>query len=114
MARAVSPAQAVEWARTLGHYWWLPLAYIAAYALLNIVCIPPLVLSIVGAVVWGWLAGGCLELIAATLGSVPPYLIARSAFRQTVADRLRELRAIEWIHRADEMAEFHSRLRFAQ
>jgi uncharacterized membrane protein YdjX (TVP38/TMEM64 family) len=92
IARGVSIADVVTFARSLRRLWWMPLAYVAAYAVLDLLCIPPQLLSIIAPIVWGWAAGGTIELIAAILGAIPPYLIARSAFRGAVEKRMGDQR----------------------
>ena len=88
IARDYSLAEIVTFARSLRRVWWLPLAYVGAYAVLALLSLPTQILSIAGPVVWGWAMGGSIELLAATLGAIPPYLISRSAFRESVEKRV--------------------------
>ena len=68
--------------------WWAIPAYFLAYALLDLVFIPTQFLSIAAVLMWGWIRGGTIELFAATIGAVPPYLVARSTLREWIVDRL--------------------------
>lgn len=78
-ARGFDPAVAISWLRGFQSAWWAPLAFFCAYAVLNIAFVPTQALSIAAAVIWGWKAGGAIELVSATLGALPPYFIARGA-----------------------------------
>lgn len=73
-----NPAEVARWLRSVGSKWWSPLAYIGAYILFTLFLVPAFVLSAAAAVMWGWFAGGVVELVAAMLASIPPYLLARS------------------------------------
>lgn len=81
-------AELARWARQHRDEWWTLPAYFAAYALLDILFIPTQALSIVAVLLWGWVRGGFVELFAATLGAVFPYLIARGALRASITARL--------------------------
>ncbi|HVT44880.1 MAG TPA: VTT domain-containing protein [Thermoanaerobaculia bacterium] len=70
-------SRGIEAARSLQGHWWAPVAYLALYALFSLLLLPPILLSIAGALIWGWVGGGLMELLAATVGSVAPYAIAR-------------------------------------
>ena len=72
-----------------GHWWAVPL-YFVLYALLDILFIPTQLLSIAAALMWGWARGGTIELFAATLGAIPPYRIARTTFREWIAEKLQK------------------------
>lgn len=85
--------QAIEYARGLRHYWWLPIAYFAAYALLNVLFVPTQLLSVASAIIWGWALGGTIELFAATLGSLVPFAIGR--WLRPPADRLKPVLTLE-------------------
>jgi uncharacterized membrane protein YdjX (TVP38/TMEM64 family) len=69
--------ETVAYARGLRHVWWLPVAYFALYALMNVLFIPTQPLSVASAVIWGWALGGTIELFAATAGAMFPFFIAR-------------------------------------
>lgn len=71
------PRAAVEWLRASGQLWWAPLAYLGFYILFTLLLVPPLFLSAAAALMWGWLAGGAVELVAATIAALPPYSLAR-------------------------------------
>lgn len=87
--RFFDPQTAVAELRSLsGSAWALPV-YAAAYAILDILFIPTQFLSIAGVLMWGWLRGAITELICATIGAVFPFLIARTAMRDWVSQRLR-------------------------
>lgn len=73
----ISVADAIRYARTMRGNWWTAVAYIAVYAALNVLFIPTTLLSVASAVIWGWLLGGTIELLAATVGAMLPYALAR-------------------------------------
>jgi uncharacterized membrane protein YdjX (TVP38/TMEM64 family) len=83
-----NPAELARWARMFRDEWWAIPAYLLAYALLDILFIPTQALSIVAVLLWGWLKGGFIELLAATTGAVFPFLIARGVLRDSIAARL--------------------------
>lgn len=66
-------------AAALRGHWWAPLAYAAVYVLATMFFIPTQPLSIAAVLIWGWRIGATIELLSATLASIPPYLLARSA-----------------------------------
>ena len=74
------------------HAWWTIPAYFLLYAALDVLFIPTQFLSIASVLMWGWLRGGIIELFAATIGAIPPYLIARSTLREWILDRLHAYR----------------------
>ena len=67
--------------------WAIPLFFLL-YALLDIFFIPTQALSIAAVLMWGWSRGGAIELVAATTGSIGPYLLARGALRAPITARL--------------------------
>ena len=73
-----NPAQTARWLRSIGSAWWAPLAFLGSYIFFTLFLVPAFVLSAAAAVMWGWFGGGMVELIAATLASIPPYFLARS------------------------------------
>jgi uncharacterized membrane protein YdjX (TVP38/TMEM64 family) len=99
--RDLSATEAAAWLRSVGDRWWSPLAYGALYALFSVVMIPPVPLSVAGAVMWGWLLGGAIELVVFTLSSTIAYLLARSTLghwlQSRIPERARKLE--ERIHR---------------
>lgn len=84
----LDPVGLAQAAREHGHSPWAIPVYFLLYALLDIFFIPTQALSIAAVLVWGWARGGTIELLAATTGSIVPYLIARSALRAPIAMRL--------------------------
>jgi len=68
----------VEQIRLLGQSPWAPVLFVAAYVILALLMIPPIVLSIAGTLIWGWWLGGLWELVGASLGAILPYLLANS------------------------------------
>lgn len=68
----------VDWLRAIGKAWWAPLAYLLVYVVFTLLLVPPAFLSAAAALMWGWFAGGLVELVFATAASIPPYLLARS------------------------------------
>jgi uncharacterized membrane protein YdjX (TVP38/TMEM64 family) len=82
------PAELARWAQSHRDESWTIPAYFLAYALLDVLFIPTQALSIVAVLLWGWLKGGFIELLSATAGAVFPFLIARSALRESIAARL--------------------------
>lgn len=64
------------------------LGYIGIYAAAVAVSIPgALILTLSGGLLFGWLLGGLAAVTGATLGAVALFLIARSAFGETLAAR---------------------------
>ena len=84
----INPTELARWARLYRDEWWTIPAYFLAYTLLDVLFIPTQALSIVAVLLWGWLKGGVVELLAATAGAVFPFLIARGALRDSIAARL--------------------------
>ena len=83
-----------EWARRQRDAWWAIPAYFAVYALLTVLFIPTQALSVAAVIVWGWWRGGIIELLAATVAAILPYLITRGAFRDAVAAKVEKHRRI--------------------
>jgi uncharacterized membrane protein YdjX (TVP38/TMEM64 family) len=84
----VDPNDVLEAMREYRGAWWMIPAYVAAYALLDVLFIPTQALSIAAPLMWGWKRGGIIELAAATFGSIFPYLIARSTLREWAVRKL--------------------------
>ncbi|HUP63553.1 MAG TPA: VTT domain-containing protein [Thermoanaerobaculia bacterium] len=63
--------------RDASHEWWAVPLFLAAYALCALLLLPVAPLSIAAALAWGWKVGGAIELVACTLGALPPFLLAR-------------------------------------
>lgn len=83
--------------REYGESWWGPAIFIGAYAVCNLTFIPTQPLSIAAVVVWGWKGGAALEMVAASLGSLPPYYLARFTSREWL-ERVAS-RHLIWIER---------------
>jgi uncharacterized membrane protein YdjX (TVP38/TMEM64 family) len=61
------------------------LAYIAAYATAVALSVPgALILTLSGGLMFGWFAGGLAAVVGASIGAVLLFLIARSAFGETL------------------------------
>lgn len=88
LRRYMEPAVAVAQLRSLSGTVWAVPAYFAAYAILDVLFIPTQFLSVAAVLMWGWLKGATIELLAATVGSLFPFLIARTAMRRWVTRRL--------------------------
>jgi uncharacterized membrane protein YdjX (TVP38/TMEM64 family) len=86
----ITPADAAEWLQETRQHWWTPFAFIGVYVFFALVFIPPFPLSITATVIWGWLLGGFYEWIAATLGAILPYLLARRLLAEWVSQRLEQ------------------------
>jgi uncharacterized membrane protein YdjX (TVP38/TMEM64 family) len=84
----LDPAALVGRVRGYQDAWWAVPCYFLLYAVLNVLFIPTQALSIAAVLLWGWRRGGTIELVAATAGSIAPFLIARSALGATVEARL--------------------------
>jgi len=69
----------VDWAQSLRALWWTPVAYALLYIFITILGLPVVVLSVAGALIWGWFVGGLIELFVATIAAFPPYYLARAA-----------------------------------
>lgn len=83
--------------REYGETWWGPAIFIGAYAICNLTFLPTQPLAIAATVVWGWQGGAALELVAASLGSLPPYYLARFTSREWL-ERV-AARHLVWIER---------------
>jgi uncharacterized membrane protein YdjX (TVP38/TMEM64 family) len=88
------PAGIIEWLRASGGAWWAIPLYAVVYALFNMLFIPTQALSITAVVLWGWVNGGIVELVSATVGALFPYLIARTALRDRLQARLQKHRSV--------------------
>jgi uncharacterized membrane protein YdjX (TVP38/TMEM64 family) len=88
------PAAIVEWLRASGGAWWAIPLYAALYAVFNVLFIPTQPLSIAAVLLWGWVNGGIIELISATIGALFPYLIARSTMRSWLRARLEKHQSV--------------------
>lgn len=65
-----------------------PLAYIVVYAIVVALSVPAgSLLSVCGGMLFGWLAGSCYAVLAATAGAVLVFLAARSALADIVTRR---------------------------
>lgn len=87
-------ARLAETARSMGSRWWALPLFVLAYIVLDLLFIPTQFLSIAAVLIWGWFWGATIELASATIGAIPPYLIARSTLREWVEGRLRGQRRI--------------------
>jgi uncharacterized membrane protein YdjX (TVP38/TMEM64 family) len=76
--RGVGLQEVAAWLSSVGDQWWAPVIFIVLYALFNTFLLPATVLTLTAGVIWGWLAGGLWVLVASTIGSAVPYLIAYS------------------------------------
>lgn len=74
----IDAGEVVEWLRSMGREWWAPLAYLLMYVVFTLLLVPPVFLSAAAALMWGWFAGGLIDLICATAASIAPYALARS------------------------------------
>lgn len=74
--------EAVEVMREAGGEWWAIPLLLVLYCVLALLLLPVGMLSAAAALAWGWQAGGLIDLLAATLASLPPYLIARHRLPQ--------------------------------
>lgn len=88
LRRELDPAGLAAWAREQGQAWWAVPAYFVAYIVLTVLFIPTQALSIAGVLIWGWWRGGIIELFAATVASIFPFLITRGTLRDAVTARL--------------------------
>lgn len=79
----------MAWSRELSSRWWAVPLFLVAYIVADVLFIPTQFLSIAAVLMWGWLKGGTIELISATVGAIFPYLIARSTMREWIESRLR-------------------------
>lgn len=74
--------------RDAGREWWAIPVFVLAYAVCALLLLPVGMLSAAAALAWGWQIGGLLDLTAATLASIPPFLIARHRLPQRVGHYL--------------------------
>jgi uncharacterized membrane protein YdjX (TVP38/TMEM64 family) len=67
------------------HFILAILAYIAAYAAAVAISVPGAsILTLLGGLIFGWLVGGIAAVTGASIGAVLLFLIARSAFGETL------------------------------
>lgn len=71
-----------------GEWWAVPL-FVVAYVVFAIFLLPVGLLSATAALLWGWKAGGTLELFTSTVAALVPFLLARKGFAQWVEKRVR-------------------------
>lgn len=93
-APRLNPTALLPWLRSVSGLWWVVPAYVVAYALLTVLFIPTQALSIAAVLLWGWWRGGIVELLAATVASVLPFLITRTTLRELIAARLQKHRRV--------------------
>jgi uncharacterized membrane protein YdjX (TVP38/TMEM64 family) len=60
-----------------GEWWAVPL-FILLYAVFAVFLIPVTPLAAAAALAWGWKLGGAIDLLAATIGSLLPFYLARN------------------------------------
>ena len=97
LGQRLDAALLVAWAREHGESPWALPAYIAMYVILAVLFVPTQPLSIASVIVWGWWRGGLVELAAATLGAILPYLISRSSLREPIIARISKYRYVPQI-----------------
>jgi uncharacterized membrane protein YdjX (TVP38/TMEM64 family) len=71
-----------------GEWWAVPL-FVVAYVVFAIFLLPVGLLSATAALMWGWKAGGTLELFTSTMAALVPFLLARKGFAKWVEKRVR-------------------------
>lgn len=76
--------EAVGHMRDVGREWWAIPLFFLSYCVLALLLLPVGMLSAAAALAWGWQLGGLIDLVAATVASIPPYLIARHRLPQRV------------------------------
>lgn len=86
----VDPVRVTEWLRAAGSSWWAPLVFLGVYILFSLTFVPVLPLAVAAALTWGWFWGGIIELIAAIVAAIPPYLIARSTASSWIEQKMKE------------------------
>jgi uncharacterized membrane protein YdjX (TVP38/TMEM64 family) len=68
----------IQWLGTMAGHWWTPLIFVVLYAAANLLFFPGTPLTLAAGAIWGWPAGALWALVASTLGTIPPYVIARA------------------------------------
>ena len=76
---------------------WGPLIFILSYILSSLVIFPTAVLSVASGMIWGPFWGTALTIIAATLASIPPFLLTRFFSRAFVENIIKG----SWFKSAD-------------
>ena len=74
--------------RDVGREWWAVPLFLIVYCLLTLFLLPVGMLSAAAALAWGWQIGGLLDLIASTVASIGPFLIARNRLPKRVQNYL--------------------------
>lgn len=90
LGKHLDAGELAAFVRESGSRWWAIPLFFLLYALLNVLFIPPQFLSIAAVLMWGWWRGATIELAAATVAAIPPYLIARSTLRKWIAERIQK------------------------
>ncbi|HUP64733.1 MAG TPA: VTT domain-containing protein [Thermoanaerobaculia bacterium] len=85
----VDPGLMARYLEDFAASWWAPAAFIGIYIILTLCAFPAFPMTIAATIIWGWWLGGIIELAAAILASMPPYLIGRSAAGDWVEIRMR-------------------------
>lgn len=73
----IEPRGIADWLESVGGEWWAPIAFIGLYIVFNVLLIPATALTLTAGIVWGWVEGGLWVLLASSIASLIPYLIAR-------------------------------------
>ena len=86
--RSLDPHAVMAAVEPYRHVWWAAAVYLVAYAICDVLFIPTQALSIAAVVLWGWMLGGTIELLSATLGALLPFLIGRTTLRDWLAAKI--------------------------
>ena len=81
----------IEELRTMAGEWWAVPLYVIAYSICAVFLLPIGVLSVAGAVAWGWKLGGTIELFAATIAALFPYMLAHGRAAAWIERRIKKL-----------------------
>lgn len=86
----IDPHGATAWLRSIGNTWWAPFVMLGLYVLFSLTFVPVLPLAAAAALIWGWVWGGVIEIVIATIAALPPYLLARSTASGWIESRMRQ------------------------
>ena len=79
---------AVETMRAGADRWWAIPLFVVLYAICTVLVLPLGLFSAAAALIWGWKAGGAIELVTCTLSAIPPFVLARRGLARWAERRI--------------------------
>ena len=84
LAEIVTPATAIEFARTLADHWWAPAVVIAAYTPASVVLLPRWIITLAAVLAFGPWEGFIYAQLGVLIAAVLGYFLGRIVHRDTV------------------------------